>query len=91
MDEDLAFELLEPSGKYVLLELQRMCEVYLSESLSLENFIKVAQRAEVLNVGYLREAIAKFIVNNFEGIKREKDLNEIPKEILAEALSKQKS
>ena len=74
-----------------MLELQRMCEVVIAERLSLENFIKVAQRAEVLDVGYLRAAIAKFILDNFEEIKRKKDLNEVPKEILIEVLYKQNS
>ena len=89
LNEDLTLELLELSEKFMLAELQIMCEEYLSESLSLDNFIDTAKRINCLDVKYLRVSVSKFIIDNIVEIKEKVDLSQVPKEILVETLYKQ--
>jgi len=63
-----AIELLEMCDKYVIGELKTLCEQYLSQILSLHNFIFLAELSEKFDAVLLQDSIVSFAVSHLDQI-----------------------
>jgi len=82
-------DLYELSDKWLLRDLSQCCLEFLKENLKLDNFGKMAKKAEDIGAEELCEAISDFAVNQYE-LLEEKDLKEAPPSILVKIISKSK-
>ena len=88
LDSTLALELLKQADKYSIAELKNECEAYLSKNIDPENFVLIAQIAELLEVEMLREAVVAYITKNIRKLKQRKDLNELSEGLLKDTIVK---
>ena len=84
VDEDLAFELLSLSDKYLLPTLKIQCEKVLIKLMSLKNFTRVAKAAEMVESDVIKEAVFKFARQNINTLKDKGDLYKLSQSLLIE-------
>ena len=68
LTKNCATELLEMSDKYVIGELKTLCEQYLSQIISLHNFIHLAEVSERFDAKLLQESIVSFAISHLDQI-----------------------
>ena len=77
MTEELAMDLLAVTDKYLLDDLKVLCEKFLSENISLENLVKLANLTENQELPVLRKAITRFVPKNIKEILEDKSLYQL--------------
>ena len=87
-DADLAIELFKQADKYVVPELKKSCEQYLCNSLNPENYVNIANLAEMLEANALREATLAYIARNVKALRGRQDLAKISNDMLKDVIFK---
>lgn len=77
LNKERASELLEMSDKYLLDDLKTLCEQYLSQIISLQNFIDLAEMAERFEATLLQENIISYAISRLDQLN-----NNYPEEIM---------
>jgi len=88
LNESLALELFQQADKYSVPALKTLCEQYLSTHISPENYVNIANLAEMLDATSLREAAIAFIAKNVKALKNRQDFAEISNEMLKDVIVK---
>jgi len=88
LDENLALELIHLADKYSVPDLKKLCEQCLSICLDIENYVKIAQLAELLDTTSLREATVAFIAKNVKKLKERSDFDGISDNLLRDVIIK---
>ena len=88
LDETSALELLKQADKYSVNELKKECETYLAQNLNTENYVAVAEIAEILDVVSLREATVSYVAKNIKQLRQKKDFGKISDSILRDSIVK---
>ena len=88
LDETSALELLKQADKYSIPQLTKECETYLAQNLNPENYVAVAEIAEILDVVSLREATVSYIAKNIKQLKQRKDFQHISDSVLRDSIVK---
>ena len=68
LNKGRAEELLEMSDKYLLGELKTLCEQYLSQILSLHNFIELAEVSEKFEATLLQDNVVNYAISHLDQI-----------------------
>ena len=68
LTKNRATELLEISDKYVIGELKTLCEQYLSQIVSLNNFIYLSEISEKFDAVLLQESVVNFAISHLDQI-----------------------
>jgi len=88
LDENLALDLIQQADKYSVPDLKKLCEQCLSVCLSSENYVKIAQLAELLDANSLREAAVSYIAKNVKELKERSDFSGISDHMLKDVIIK---
>ena len=91
LTRDLALDLVLLSDQYSLPGLKEVCEGFLCQCLSIDNFVIIAQISDEAKSSTLTDAIIGFIRENVSSINERDDLFDLPKSILLACLFKGKS
>ena len=87
LNETLALDLLKSADKYLMKDLKNLCEVFLSQNLSLRNIVNLAQVAEAEELSILRKAITNFVPKNLQRILENQHLYKLPDSYYWEIMS----
>lgn len=82
--ENQALELLSLSDKYLIPSLKTQCEKVLIQLLTLQNFVKIAKAAEVVESDEIKKAVFKFAKENINVLKDKGDLHSLSQSLLVE-------
>jgi len=88
LDEDLALDLIQQADKYSVPDLKKLCEQFLPVHLSPDNYVKLANLAELLDATLLREAAVTYIAKNVRELKERQDFQDISDNILRDVILK---
>jgi len=88
LDNKLAMDLFILANKWRYVELERVCEQYLVENLSMENVLEVSSIANSLEIERLGECVLDFIIKNTDRLKENGDLCKFEYTILVDVLLK---
>ena len=88
LGETSALELLQQADKYSIPQLTKECETYLAKNLTSENYVAVAEIADILEIVPLREAMVNFIAKNVKELKKRKDFDKISDSVLRDSIVK---
>jgi len=88
LSETRALELFEQADKYSVPALTKLCEEYLCACINPENYVKIAQLAELLDASTLREAAVTYISKNAKRLKERKDFANISDQMLRDVILK---
>jgi len=86
LDSTLAEELLTQADKYSVPALKKICEEFLSEQLTPENYVKLANLSELVGADFLREAVKNYIAKNIRKLKQRNDFEQISTEMLRDVI-----
>ncbi len=64
LNEDFAYDLLDLSNKYAFKELRKGCELFLSKRIKQENFAKLTEIANLLQLEILGNSLKEYIKCN---------------------------
>ena len=81
LNDDLAFDLLELSDKWMFKSLKEKCEKFLSKNLSIENIVDALIIGDRLELATLNKAATKFILKNIGKLKEKGTLSNLPSRI----------
>jgi len=79
-------ELIILADMYFLPNLKADCEKYLSEKLTVTNFVEVMKVAQTADSEKLEKRAVSFLTSNIEKVKQEVDIHVIPPELFIKAI-----
>ncbi len=88
LDVNLAKDLLTQADKYSIPALKELCENFLLGHIEPNNYVLLANLAELLEANKLRDAVRDFIAKNIKALKARKDFEEISMDMLRDVVIK---
>ncbi len=88
MNKDLALELLEVSDKYSVPDLRVKCEEYLVKNMDVNNYVKIAILADLLDSVTLRKAAIEYMAKNIKQLKSRPEFGEISDDYIRDIIIK---
>jgi len=88
LNEEVALNLLGLSDKFSLSDLKSVCEEFLCQNITLDNFIARSKIAEKFDASLLKKIIIDFGVKNMNAIQQRDDVSELSVPFFLEIISK---
>ncbi len=88
LNVNLASDLLTQADKFSVPELKVVCEQFLIENISADNYVLLANLSELLEANKLRDAVRDYIAKNIKTLKARKDFEEISMDMLRDVIVK---
>ncbi len=88
MNLTLAQELLTQADKYLIPALKELCEKYLIENITSDNYVILANLSELLEANKLRDAVRDYIAKNIKFLKAKKNFAELSMDMLRDVVIK---